>query len=112
MRAMHEHPVPDESKEEKKTKRCNECDEEFFPVHNLFRLRLLLGPATPQGLHRKTADHCRFKFLSASRSPMAKHPPSRSYGGAGAWRMTKEARTLKCRRLNSRFNIRISSFLR
>jgi hypothetical protein len=53
MRAMHEHPVPEESKEEEKTKRCNECDEEFFPIHNFFRLRFLLSPATPEAFIAK-----------------------------------------------------------
>ena len=62
MRAMHEHPVPKESKEEEKTKRCNECDEEFFPVHNLFRLRFLLNPIGPERLHRKTLGRCRSKI--------------------------------------------------
>src|SRR4029450_4227587 len=42
IRAMQELSVPDESKKEDETKRCDECDEEFFPIHNFFRLRLLL----------------------------------------------------------------------
>src|SRR5439155_8852191 len=53
MRAMHEHPVPDESKEEEKTKRGDKRDEEFFPVHNLFLLRFLLSPFEPKGFIAK-----------------------------------------------------------
>src|SRR6266700_1066958 len=68
MRAMHEHPVPEESKQEEKTKRCNECDEEFFPVHNFFRLRLLLSPRCPGSFIAKWRIVVDSKFLSASRS--------------------------------------------
>jgi hypothetical protein len=42
VRAMHEFPVPDESKDEDETKGCEECDREFFPIHNFFLLRFLL----------------------------------------------------------------------
>ncbi len=52
--AMHQLSVPEKSKHEDETKRRNECDEEFFPVHNLFRLRFLLSPIEPERLHRKT----------------------------------------------------------
>ena len=61
MRAMHQLSVPNESKKEDETKRCNECDKEFFPVHNLFRLRFLLSPIEPERLHRKTLLLCRSK---------------------------------------------------
>lgn len=37
IRALHELSVPDESKKEYEAKRCDERDEEFFPIHNLFR---------------------------------------------------------------------------
>jgi len=84
MRAMHEHPVPDESKKEKKTKRCDECDKEFFPVHNLFRLRFLLSPKCPGIFIAKWRIVVDSKFLSASRS--------RTNDEA---RMTKETRMLK-----------------
>jgi hypothetical protein len=33
---MHKMPVPDESKQEDENEGCDECDEEFFPVHNFF----------------------------------------------------------------------------
>jgi formylmethanofuran dehydrogenase subunit E len=36
MRALHQHPVPNEAKKEKKDERCDECDEEFLPVHDLY----------------------------------------------------------------------------
>jgi hypothetical protein len=39
MRAMHKVRVPKESKRKQKNKRCDECEEELFPVHNFFRLR-------------------------------------------------------------------------
>jgi hypothetical protein len=44
IRALHELSVPDESKKEYEAKRCDERDEEFFPIHNLFRMRFLLIP--------------------------------------------------------------------
>jgi hypothetical protein len=47
MRPLHQLAVPEESKHEHETKRCNECDEEFFPVHNFFLLRFLLNPIKP-----------------------------------------------------------------
>ena len=39
---VHKLPVPQESKYEEEDERCDECDEEFFPVHNFFLLRFLL----------------------------------------------------------------------
>jgi hypothetical protein len=68
MHAMHQFAVPEKSKHENETKRCNECDEEFFPVHNLFRLRFLLSPATPEAFIAKWRIVVDSKFLSASRS--------------------------------------------
>jgi len=57
MHAMHQLAVPEESKHEDETKRCNECYEEFFPVHNLFRLRFLLSPIEPEGfIAKRLAD--------------------------------------------------------
>ena len=53
MRTMHKHPIPEESKKEEKTKCCDECDEEFFPVHNFFWLRFLLSPFEPKGFIAK-----------------------------------------------------------
>src|SRR5437764_6000961 len=76
MRAMHEHPVPDESKEEEKTKRCNECDEEFFPVHNLFRVRFLLSPRRRGIFIAKWRIVVDSKFLGASRSPTNDEAPT------------------------------------
>ena len=64
MRAMHEHPVPEESKEEEKTKRCDECDQEFFPVHNFFRLRFLLIPGNPETFIAKWVSDVYLKFRS------------------------------------------------
>ena len=49
MCTIHQLAVPDEAKQEDETKRCNECDEEFFPVHNFFRLRFLLSAIEPEG---------------------------------------------------------------
>jgi len=61
MCTIHQLAVPDEAKQEDETKRRNECDEEFFPVHNFFLLRFLLSPIEPGTLHRKTTDRCRSK---------------------------------------------------
>src|SRR5262249_53050131 len=36
MRAMHQLPVPKEAKQKHETEGCDKCDEEFFPVHNVF----------------------------------------------------------------------------
>src|SRR5438093_254416 len=103
MRAMHKHPVPDESKEEKKTKRCNECDEEFFPVHNLFRLRLLLKPRRPETFIAKCVINVDLNF---SRLPAYENDEARmtNFEGSPNAQMTK--------RQNAWFVIRTSSFLR
>src|SRR5947208_6134512 len=68
MRTMHQLAVPEEAKQEDETKRCDECDEEFFPVHNLFRLRLLLSPKCPGIFIAKWRIVVDSKFLSPSRS--------------------------------------------
>ena len=62
VRTMHQLAVPEKAKQEDETKRCNERDEELFPVHNFFRLRFLLPPIEPEIVHRKTADRCRSKI--------------------------------------------------
>jgi hypothetical protein len=36
MRTMHQLSVPKKAKQEDETEGCNECEEEFFPVHNVF----------------------------------------------------------------------------
>jgi hypothetical protein len=47
MRAMHQFSVPKEAKQEDETEGCDECDEEFFPIHNFFLLRFLASPIKP-----------------------------------------------------------------
>src|SRR5206468_9434663 len=59
MRPMHQLPVPKEAKHEHETEGCNKCDEEFFPIHNVFVLEFSRSPWGPSGLHRKTASTCR-----------------------------------------------------
>src|SRR5437763_12353181 len=88
MCTMHQLAVPEEAKQEDETKRCDECDEEFFPVHNLFRLRFLLSPKCPQIFIAKWRIVVDSKFLSASRSRTNDEVP------------------------NAFFVLRISSFLR
>src|SRR6266542_2629955 len=44
MDVVHKLPVPEKSKHEDENKCCDECDKEFFPVHNFFLLRFLLRP--------------------------------------------------------------------
>jgi hypothetical protein len=39
MRAPHERAVPKEAKHEEENESCDECGEEFIPVHNFFLLR-------------------------------------------------------------------------
>src|SRR6266566_2179939 len=45
MDVMHQVSEPDEAKDEDKNPGCDESEEEFFPVHIIFLLRLLLSPA-------------------------------------------------------------------
>ncbi|PYI62903.1 MAG: hypothetical protein DMC60_01555 [Verrucomicrobia bacterium] len=45
---MHQLPVPKEAKQEHETEGCNKCDEESFPIHNVFLLRFLLNPSRPK----------------------------------------------------------------
>jgi hypothetical protein len=47
MRPMHQLSVPKEAKQEHETEGCDECDEEFFPIHNFFLLRFLASPIKP-----------------------------------------------------------------
>ena len=57
VRTVHEYRVPQEAKQKEETKRCNECDEEFFPVHNFFRLRFLLSAIEVEGfIPKRLAD--------------------------------------------------------
>src|ERR1044072_7935067 len=42
VRALHKRAVPNEAKDKDETKRGKECDREFFPVHNLFRVEALV----------------------------------------------------------------------
>jgi hypothetical protein len=89
VRPMHELCIPDESKYKHETKCCNECDEEFFPVHNFFRLRLLLSPSSPKPSLQNAS--------SVSIPKMTKHK----------CRISKEARMLKTmKRSASSFEVR------
>jgi hypothetical protein len=45
---MHQVSEPDEAKYEDKNPGCDECEEEFFPIHNFFLLRFLLSPDEPE----------------------------------------------------------------
>jgi hypothetical protein len=40
VRAMHQFSVPKKAKQEDETEGCDECHEEFFPVHKVYRLRV------------------------------------------------------------------------
>src|SRR6266498_718330 len=101
MRAMHEHPVPEESKEEEKTKCCNECDEEFFPVHNFFRLRFFLNPISPAVFIAKSRSAVDLKFAAGAEHALA---PGRD------WRGRRETKPETTKPVCS--VIRISSFFR
>jgi hypothetical protein len=81
---MHQIAVPNESKDEEKNKRCDECNEEFFPVHNFFLLRFLLSPATPVDFIAKQQTDVDLNFCCSTETtpeslrgvPMtAKKPP-------------------------------------
>src|SRR5882757_1276124 len=103
MCTMHQLAVPEEAKQEDETKRCNECDEEFFPVHNLFRLRLLLSPRSPETFIAKCVINVDVNFsrLTAYENDEA--------------RMTNVERSPNAqmtKRENAWFVIRTSSFLR
>jgi hypothetical protein len=103
MCTMHQLAVPEEAKQEDETKRCNECDEEFFPVHNLFRLRLLLSPRSPETFIAKCVINVDVNFsrLTAYENDEA--------------RMTNVERSPNAqmtKRQNAWFVIRTSSFLR
>ena len=76
MDAMHKVPVPDEAKYKDKNPGCDECDEEFFPVHNFFRLRFLLTPNKPGTFvakSRPAVDLNCSRGLNCSDRPMAGH---------------------------------------
>jgi hypothetical protein len=53
---MHQLSIPKEAKQEDKTEGCDECDEEFFPVHNFFLLRFLASPIKPWTFIAKAAS--------------------------------------------------------
>ena len=53
MDVMHKLPVPKESKHEDEDKGCDECEEEFFPIHNFFLLSFLLSPDNPEAFIAK-----------------------------------------------------------
>ncbi|PYJ18903.1 MAG: hypothetical protein DME96_00295 [Verrucomicrobia bacterium] len=61
---MHEFPVPKEAKREEENEGNDECDEEFFPVHNFFRLRFLLLPPSPGTFIAKPRPAVDVKFYS------------------------------------------------
>jgi hypothetical protein len=75
MRAMHQLAVPEESKHEDEAKRRNKCDEEFFPIHNLFRLKFLLNPIKPKRLiAKRLADvDLNLRSCSSERSSSCDH---------------------------------------
>src|SRR5207302_2857946 len=68
MRALHQHPVPNEAKHEKENEGCDECEEEFFPVHKMFLSGFSLRAGSPESLIAKPLGDVDLKFLSASRS--------------------------------------------
>src|SRR5215475_6624205 len=83
IRATHELSVPDESKHEDETKRCDECDKEFFPIHNFSRLRFLLIPLSPKGFFAKPWDDVDSNFcLAAALSCSANRNISDCFGQA------------------------------
>jgi hypothetical protein len=68
---MHQLAVPEEAKQEDETKRCNECDEEFFPVHNFFLLRFLLSPIEPKSFIAKSRSAVDLKFVAGAEHALA-----------------------------------------
>ena len=65
MRPMHQLRVPKEAKQEHETEGRDKCEEELFPVHNLF---LLVNPRRPEAFIPKCMGDVDLKFLRASRS--------------------------------------------
>jgi hypothetical protein len=58
VRALHKRAVPDKSKDKDETKRGKECDREFFPVHDLFRVEVLVKAHwVPKGFMAKRVDY-------------------------------------------------------
>jgi hypothetical protein len=64
---MHELSVPKEAKQEDETEGCDECDEEFFPVHNFFLLRFLASPIKPWTFIAKADSAVDLKILLQER---------------------------------------------
>src|SRR5437879_11930506 len=71
--ACHQHAVLNASKHKNETKRCDECDEEFFPIHNFFPLRFLLSPIKPAHFYRKPTRRCRSKISCKQGARVSRH---------------------------------------
>jgi hypothetical protein len=67
VRSIHQLPVPKETKQEHKTERSDKCDEEFFPVHNVFSLRFRSIPRKPEVFIAKWACHVDLKSYEQKR---------------------------------------------
>ena len=65
MRAMHQFSVPKEANQEDETEGCNECEKEFFPVHNFFLLRFLASPIKPRTFIAKADSAVDLKIFAA-----------------------------------------------
>jgi hypothetical protein len=50
---VHQLPVPKKAKQKHETEGCNECEEEFFPVHKVFLSAFSLRPGSPESLIAK-----------------------------------------------------------
>ena len=68
MRAVHQRRVPKEAKHEEEDEGCNECEEEFFPIHKMSLLRFLLSPDAPGTFIAKWVADVDPKFLSVNPS--------------------------------------------
>jgi hypothetical protein len=62
MRSIHQLPVPKETKQENEAKRGNKCDEEFFPVHNVFLLMVFLSRPVVRSLSQNRVRLSTRKF--------------------------------------------------
>jgi hypothetical protein len=71
MHAMHQIAVPDESKHKEENKRCDECDKEFFPVHNFFLLRFLLSAPGVKSFIAKSRSAVDLKFAAGAEHALA-----------------------------------------
>ncbi len=68
VRARHERAIPNESKNEDETERGEECDGEFFPIHNLFGLKFLLGPIEAESFFAKRDTHVDLNLSSDNKN--------------------------------------------